>query len=385
MAAHFPLVNGVVKPEHSPWGASGYYRWAENACPGSINMSKGIEGQQSSYAAKGSLLHAVSAKILLGQRVTENLEPDDQDAVNVYVDYVNSLREGRGPSEVWVKIEHRFDLSQYFHDLYGTGDAVLYNYALQKLVVVDAKFGAGIPVEVEENGQLMYYGLGALTELNLPCKSVELVIVQPLCHHKDGPIRKWTTTPARLLEFLGDLVVDAKRTEEPDAPLKVGDWCRFCPAASMKCPLIREKSLAQAKQVFSPTAAYVPEKLSEALHMLPVMEAWIKRVREFAYAEAQHGRPPPGWKVVTKRQSRSWKEGWTAERIAQEVGLKPPEVYDTKIKSPAQIEKMIPKNLHAAMELIVDYRSSGSALVPDADARNSISRSPKDVFSVIEQ
>lgn len=385
MSQHFPLINGEVKPEHSPLGASGYHRWEEEACPGSVNMSRGLDQQQSSYAAEGQKMHDIAARMLLGQKVTEILEPDDQDAIDVYVNYVNSLREGRGPADVWVKIEHRFDLSKYYPDLYGTADAVIYNYALQKLVVVDFKFGAGIPVEVENNGQLMYYGLGAMSELGLPCRSVELVIVQPRCHHKDGPVRHWTTSAARLLEFLGDLIVDAKRTADPNAPLKVGNWCRFCPAAAMKCPLVREKSLAQAKEVFSVDTPYSTERLSEALHMLPVMEAWIKRVREFAYAEAQHGRCPPGWKVVAKRATRSWKEGWSGERIAEEVGLKPPEVYDTRIKSPAQIEKLIPKSLHAAMELIVDYRSSGSALVPEDDARIGIGKSPRDVFTVIEQ
>lgn len=379
----------MTQPVHSPLGASSYYRW--KACPGSIRQSKGIESQASAYAEQGTRAHEAAALMLSGRKPDTDFDPEDLTAIETYVDFVKSLINSGSAQEIWSKIEHRFDLTKLYPQLYGTADAVIYNYQLQKLVVIDYKHGAGIPVEVvdpqtkQPNSQLMYYGLGAMYELNLPCRSVELVIVQPRCFHKDGPIRKWTTSPETLLDFAGELITDAELTKCADAPLKVGEWCRFCPAAAVNCPAVREKSLATARQVFSPTSPYSGEALSEALHMLPTMEAWIKGVREFAYHEAQHGRCPPGWKIVAKRATRKWKQDWTAERIAQEVGLKPPEVYDTKIKSPAQIEKLIPKSLHPALDLIVTSESSGSALVPEEDARPSIGGSVRDVFSVIEQ
>jgi uncharacterized protein DUF2800 len=385
----------VMKPEHSPLGASSYYRW--KACPGSINLSQGIEKQESIYAAEGTKAHEIAAKLLKGNAVTELIEPDDMEAIATYVDYVNSLRANKTDKEVWCKIEHRFDLTEYYPELYGTADAVVYSYALQKLVVIDYKHGQGIPVEVVDapgpngepgkpNSQLMYYGLGAMHELqHLPIRSVELVIVQPRCFHKDGPIRKTAVSPQSLLEFLGDLITDAKATTLPGAPLSVGDWCRFCPAAASVCPAIREKSLELAKEHFSQTSPYSPSKLGEVLSMLPTMEAWIKGVRQFAYEEAQAGRIPPGWKVVAKRANRKWLENWTAERIAQELGLKPPEVFEQKLRSPAQIEKLIPKHLHAAMELIVVQESSGNTLVPDSDSRKSVGGGVHDVFTVIEQ
>ena len=375
------------KAEHSPLGASSYYRW--KACPGSIRLSKGIEKGSSSYADRGTYAHNIAAMALqLGHPPQNDLDPEELESVQAYVDYVQSLVKPFSTQEVWSKIEHRFDLTTLYPELYGTADAVIYNYNLQKLVVIDYKHGAGIPVEVETEGvgnsQLMYYGLGAMYELGLPCKSIELVVVQPRCFHRDGPIRKFTTTSTQLLDFLGDLIADADLTKDPNAPLRVGDWCRFCPASAVNCPAVREKSLAAARQVFSPTTAYNAQALADTLEMLPTIEAWIKGVREFAYQEAQHGRIPPRHKVVAKRATRKWKPTWTAERIAQQVGLKPPEVYDTKLKSPAQIEKLIPKTLHAAMELLVDYESSGSALVPETDNRPSIGRSVKDVFSIIE-
>lgn len=369
-------------PTHSPLGASSYYRW--KACPGSINLSKGIEKESSSYAERGTYAHDIAAIWLkTGRQPPNDLDPEELTAVEMYVDYVRELRSSDLlHTHHW--IENRFDLTEFYPELYGTADAVVYNSALQKLVVVDYKHGAGIPVEVENNSQLMYYGLGGLNSVSSAIKSVDLVIVQPRCFHKDGPIRKWTTTPEALLDFVGQLITDAEKTKDPNAPLSVGDWCRFCPSASVNCPAIREKSLTTARQIFSPTQSYSAEALGETLHMLPTMEAWIKGVREFAYRESQHGRIPKGWKVVAKRANRKWKEGWTAERIAQEVGLKPPEVYDQRIRSPAQVEKLIPKHLHAALELIVTQESSGNTLVPEADARASVAGDVRDVFSVIE-
>ena len=348
-----------------------------------MRLSRGIEKTESIYAAEGTRAHEIAATKLRnmgGYHYPEDLSQDDLDAIETYVNFVWPLS-----SDNLFMIERRFDLTEFYPELYGTADAVVYNYALQKLVVVDYKHGAGIPVEVENNSQLKYYGLGAVHALGLPIKSVELVIVQPRCFHKDGPIRKWATTAQDLFEFLGDLISDADATKKEDAPLHVGEHCRFCPAQSSVCPAVREKSLEMARQVFSPTQSYSPEALGKTLKMLPTMEAWIAGVRSFAYQEAQAGRTPPGWKVVAKRPTRKWKEGWTGERIAQEFGLKPPEAFTNEVKSVAQIEKIIEKKFYPALDLIVDKISSGNTLVPEEDARPSVGGDVRDVFTVIEQ
>jgi len=372
--------------EHSPIGASSYYRW--KACPGSVRLSEGLEGQESPESIQGSRAHALASLWIKNKfcptRFFDDLEPEDFEAVETYFNYVDGLIGDRNAPTVQYWVERRFDMSAVFPGLYGTADFVLYSHRHEKLLVVDYKHGAGLAVEVKENQQLQYYGVGALLELGLSVKSVELVIVQPRCPHPEGPIRKWQTTPKALRAFLDQLVADAKRTEDPEAELSVGDWCRFCPAAAVNCPAVREKSVALANENFSPTLAYIPEKLSEVLRMLPVMESWIRNVKKFAESEAQSGRIPPGFKIVGKRPMRKWKEGWTGERLAQEFGLKPPFMFDLKIKSPAQVEKMVTKDMRPKIEDLIDRVSSGYKLVEDTNPEQGLLESEIDSFTLVE-
>ena len=348
-------------------------------CPGSVRLSAGIESQESEWAIEGTKAHQLAADILENKPFVSSDE-ETMEAVYVYVNYIKELKKLSGAT-CW--IEKRFDLTKYYPRLYGTADCVVYNGVTRHLTVVDYKHGAGVPVEVENNSQLMYYGLGAMDSLSLPVKTLELVIVQPRCFHADGQIRSWLTTGGRVLDFLGDLIDDAKATEAPNAPLNPGDHCRWCPAQA-KCPALKDRALVAARKAFTSVEAYEPEELAEMLHKLPSIEAWVKSVREFAYREAQAGRIPPGWKLVQKRAVRKWAEEWNdPSKIAREFGLKTPDVIEIKTRTPPQVEKLVDKPLKARLDQMVVQESSGLTLVPDSDGRPSVPASARDVFEVI--
>ncbi len=368
-----------LKPVHSKRGASSYYRW--KACPGSIRQTAGLESPESEYAKEGTRHHEIAANILLmkANGPSHQTDPDSMAAVMTYVDYILNLQK----TATWVKIEHRFDLTLYFEDLYGTADAVLYFEKEKKLVVVDYKHGQGIPVEAENNSQLLYYALGAIHDLKVKVDTVDIVVVQPRCYHVDGPIRSWTTDIISIMDFVADLITDAKKTEEPNAPLVPGDHCRFCAAQAVNCPAVKEKSLALAKQVFSPTLTYDPKKLAETLNMLPAMESFIKSVREFAYREAQSGRVPPGFKLVPKRAHRKWREEYKSDYLARELALKQPDVVDVSLKSPAQIEKLLVKEHKGLLEKFIIQESTGLTLAPVSDEREQVSTKAENVFTVL--
>lgn len=371
---------------HSKIGASSYHRWS--VCPGSVKLCEKAPNLSSKYADEGTLAHEIAAAMLLGTYSEEDVivepEPEMLEAVKVYVDFVIGLR----PTATKILVEHQFNLSAIYPGLFGTADAVLYHADKKLLRVIDYKHGAGIAVEVLEDGeanlQLVYYALGALVSLKLPVDHVEITIVQPRCPHPNGPIRSHLFNAIELLDFATDLIEAAKRTEEPSAPLVPGDHCGFCNAKGM-CPKLHEKSLQLAQEVFSPQLSYDPKKLSETLSMLDAVEAWVKGVREFAYAEAQHGRPPPGWKLVQKRATRKWKDEEEARRkliakadLNYETAMTLPE-----LKSPAQIEKLIDKKHKPLLEELVVSVSSGVTLAPETDKRPAISAAPKDVFEVL--
>lgn len=371
---------------HSKIGASSMYRWSK--CPGSVKLSEGIESVSSSYADEGTRAHAIAALVVEGKPIVEDCDDEMWESVCLYRDTIwqdrTKLRSNNDKNIVEFN-EHGFDLSEsVYPGCFGTCDYAMYSPKAKGLYVYDFKYGAGIPVEVENNSQLRYYGLGALISTDSACDWVELVVIQPRCNHPDGPVRRQRLSTMDLLDFTADLIEFAKATESPDAPLVPGDHCRFCPAAA-NCPALHSKAQLVAREEFSPTKTYDPGKLSEVLHWLPALENWAKSVREFAYAEAMHGRTPPGWKLAAKRATRKWRDHVDFTVINQTFGLLEYDVFEEpKMKSPAQVEKLIGKTNKEQLEALVSKESSGVALVPDSDKREAIRNDPKSEFTTID-
>lgn len=355
---------------HSKIGASSMHRWA--ACPASVRLSANIPPTSSSYAEEGTRAHEAAADWLTNGRCPEGLDDEMVEAVQVYVEAIQNDWKEASPGDSKMLIEHRFDLSSLHPGLFGTADCVQYYANLKLLRVWDYKHGAGVSVDVKENEQLQYYGLGALLSTGFPCEDVELVIVQPRCPHSEGVIRRWRFKSYQLIDFSADLIDAAKRTEDPNAPIVPGDHCRFCPAGGI-CPALHERATAVAKYEFGAHLSYDPKKLSEILTWLPSLEAYIKNVREFAYGEAQHGRCPPGFKLVAKRATRRWRdEGGAAAVLNNKYGISLTDIYDRKIKSPAQMEKAVPKELRPALGELVVSESSGLTLAEESDPRPQV-------------
>ncbi len=107
------------------------------------------------------------------------------------------------------------------------------------------------------------------------------------------------------------------------------------------------------------------------LHLLPMLEDWAAAVRAHAQAKLERGEEVAGFKLVAKRANRSWvDEQETKQWLLAQPTLHPDEYMVTKLKSPAQIEKLVgKKNLPADLTQKV---SSGTTLVPDTDPRPAV-------------
>lgn len=355
------------------------HRWS--VCPGSVRLSEGIPSKSSKYAEEGTMAHELAAKILLQQPFQMAVTEEMLENVKVYTDFV--LKEAFSDGDMAeLLVEHRFDLSNIYPGCFGTADAVIYHKRIKLLQVIDLKFGSGIAVEVEENEQLMFYALGALNSTGYPCETVEIIIVQPRCFHPNGPIRRWSFPATRMIDFAYDVAEFASRTENVNAPLIAGEHCRFCPAAGI-CPELQKKALEVAKTEFRSDLSYDPVVLAKVLKWLPVLESWVKNVREFAYGEAEHGRCPPGWKLVQKRPTRRWKGDVSAATLQTKFKLAYGSVTDSSIKSPAQIEKLLTKEQKAELAELTESSSSGFTLAPAEDKRPPARMDAKAEFTVI--
>ncbi len=331
------------------------------------------------HAAEGSAAHELGEMALrsgkdcdtyLGMVLHQDgfeFEVDDEMVSNVqiYVDYVRGL----GGE---LAIEHRFDLSKIRPPvpMFGTADAVVYNPGEFVLEVVDLKYGRGKVVDVADNPQLKYYGLGALLAMKpgTPVDLVRLTVVQPRAGL--GAVRSFDIGPEALLDFALDIIEAAKRALAPNPEATPGDHCRWCKAAGV-CPALREQALTVAKDEFGELprpADLTPEQLVAILDKADIIEEWLRAFRGHVFRQVESGVEIPGLKLVPKRAMRKW-AGPEEEIVKQltEAGAVEADLYKRELVSPAQAEKLVgkkklPQGLIAAV-------SSGYNLVRDSDPR----------------
>jgi len=402
--------------EHARLGASNAARWIN--CPGSINLCDGLPRKDSEYAREGRAAHALAEFCLknvqkaatcigdifdpsTGCRLLDRacyararqsgveVTGEMADAVQTYLSYFMQLSGKTRDSNfdlVCPKIETQFSLEKLNppEPMFGTCDASFYLDG--ELTVVDYKHGAGVAVEIEGNAQLRYYALGAMLTLDLPVTNIKMVIVQPRARHADGPIRSSTLSAYDLLEWGADLMDAARATQAVDAPLKTGEWCRFCDAAPM-CPALHEQTQELAQTEFKDSPLPLVERLSlmqmaEVLTKADQIEHWFKNIRGHLTDVLESGGDVPGWKLVPKRAIRKWASkdklfGWAAEKgVSAQLHNSP------ELRSPAQLAQALGKD--AMPDELVIKVSSGNKLAPDADPRPAqIILSASDEFTVI--
>jgi len=190
---------------------------------------------------------------------------------------------------------------------------------------------------------------------------IECVIVQPPF------VKRWVTTPKRVVKFEKQLFAAVKKALRPNAPFAAGDHCRWC-AAKPICPIL---SGGVMRALQTSLKALDADNLAAAVRDADVLEEWVKDVRALAHQVLEQGLPVPGFKLVPKRATRQWVEEDKA-RDALAALLPPDELMVSKLVSPAQAEKALKKRkLDLPGELVVAV-SSGNTLAPESDPRPAV-------------
>lgn len=382
---------------HSELGASVANRWMN--CPGSVRLIRTLPASEtnttSEYAEEGTRAHAVAelaltlakdASAFLGETV-EGGEVNEEmvEAVNVFIDHVLGVIGGPFGDGVQFWVERKFDLDALNppEPMFGTADFVAYAPQARRLFVSDLKYGKGVVVEVKGNKQLRFYGLGSLLSIDLatmPVDDVAITIVQPRALHPDGFVRSEVLTVSELMEFAVELLDAARKTQEPDAPLVAGDWCRFCPAAGV-CPARRDYALAVAQQEFALAEEFVPpppdtipiEELAAMAKKFYILRDWMNASEAAIRARLERGDDVPGFKLVAKRPVRRWIDEDKVEEVLKQEGYETEEIYTLELKSPAQVEKLLKKKKFGqTLGSLVKKESSGYNVAPDTDPRPAL-------------
>ena len=343
------------------------------ACPGSVALVQKMPPQPSSkYADTGSLLHNVMAFILeLDEKPEDLLGTKYRDIVleqehldNKIYPALALLDEVDPNKEMEYEVESRVYFGDMLPDVFGSTDLI--GRIGSRAIVLDWKFGDGVVVDAEENPQLMFYAACAMRTNRTQwafdgATEVECVIVQPPF------IRRWITTLERIERFANDLVIAVRTALSPDAPLALGDHCKWC-AAKPICPLMTGQLERAVKTAVKELDAHA---IADYLAKADLLEEWIKDLRALAFQMAEANQPVPGYKLVAKRSTRQWvnEDEAKAKLLAH---LPESEVMESSLISPAQAEKKLKKLKLALPEDTVVALSSGNTLVPDSDPRPAV-------------
>jgi len=418
---------------HARLGPSSAHRWIN--CPGSVKASEGLENRSSVYAAEGTAAHELASTMLQfgyegaaqfadhfidieaseTQHILSMSGPangrtvfavDDEmiEAVDIYCEFVRDLI-NKTKGVAIVDVEQRLDMTHIHPDIFGTGDAVVYDPVGEHLHVCDFKYGKGVVVGVEDNPQLLLYAAGAVRRYhNQPVRHLSMHVIQPRAAGQG--IKTWDTDLLELMDFEGEIATAAANTQKPDAPRKAGDWCRFCLAAPI-CPTNRESAMSDALAEFTVDGemtlpsidALTPDQRAHIFRSAEKISNFVAAVQAFEHDNAMRGDILPGFKLVAKRATRRWGADETVTlphlvQAAHLAGKDKADLYaEPKLLSPTQVEKVIGKkpfekllaDIKATDEIdLVVKRSSGVNLVELADPRPAVANEALAEFSAVD-
>jgi hypothetical protein len=339
-------------------------------CPGSVALVQKMPPQvESKYAAEGTMLHACMEDLLadgeMGDVIAKNKLTDEQaDKLQYCLDALDQI----DPDQEMVfnqEVEVSFDGVKGLDGVFGNVDLI--GRLGDRVIILDWKFGDGVMVEAEENPQGLFYAAAALQTESTKwafqgATEVEIVIVQPF------NVRRWVTTFQRLNEFIAELQQAVKQAKKPDAPLAIGDWCRWCTGK----PICPQMTGAIDRTVHMKLEALPPEQLAAALDLADKLESFISDARKLAQERLEKNMPVPGYKLVSKRATRQWADEHKAVNALIMCGLPSDQIYKAELISPAQAEKVLKKSKLALPDDLVVAVSSGNTLAPESDPRPAV-------------
>ena len=337
-------------------------------CPGSVALVAKMPPQiESKYAAEGTLLHACMEDLLadgeMGDVIAKNKLTDEQaDKLQFCLDALDQI----DPEQDMIfnqEVEVEFKGVKGLGGVFGNVDLI--GRLGDRVIILDWKFGDGVMVEAEENPQGLFYAAAALQTDSAKwaftdATEIEIVIVQPFS------VRRWVTTFQRLNEFIAELQQAVKLSKKADAPLAIGDWCRWCTGK----PICPQMTGAIDRTVHLKLEELPAEKLGAALDLADKLESFIADARKLAQERLEKNMPVPGYKLVAKRSTRQWAD--EAKADAALAGLGVAERYKKELLSPAQAEKVLKKSKLALPDDLVVAVSSGSTLAPESDPRPAV-------------
>lgn len=358
--------------EHALLSASSAHRWL--ACPASAMAAEAYPNEQTEFTREGTLAHEVAEVVarekLRPETGRDGFAPDvTQEMLECAAGYRDYIQEQTKSDSAVVLLEQRVDFSPWVPEGFGTCDCIILQD--DTMTVIDYKYGQGVPVNAEGNPQLRLYALGALNDYGIAVdvQKVEMHIYQPRINNVSAD----TITAVELLEWAEKTVRPiAQKAAKGKGGFCAGPHCRFCPHAGRCRELTKTcTEFVETHDLRVAVPVLAPHEVADVLRMLPLISLWAKRVNAQAMDTLLGGGAIPGYKVVEGKQgNRQWLDELKVAEALQAAGYKPEDITETKLLSPAAMDKAIGKKRAAELLDALIYRTSGvPTIVPETDKR----------------
>lgn len=326
------------QPAHYRLSPSSSKRWLN--CPGSARTD--LPDRDSEASREGTLAHAISHSHITGEELSlehqlevAEMEPADliemERHIKIYTDFVQEL-----PGE---KVYEQKLAHPHIDEFGGTIDCLRIDGDL--LHVVDLKFGFG-RVFAADNKQLLCY-LCLARVLYPQAKRFAGTIVHPRIG--DGIIETAEFTAQQV-----DNHLLAVAEASGDETLVAGDHCQWCPLLQ-GCDTAYAATVEVAGWDFEDISSNDDvERLLQIGKIYAVIKDLWNLSKEKMMELIQAGAVIPGFKVVQGLKNRTWKnEGVALSTLKRRY----PKQIDhlIKLKTPAQVEKVVPKTVLEELEL----------------------------------
>ena len=370
---------------HALLSASSAHRWLN--CPPSAVAAEAYPAQDTDFTREGTLAHEAAEHVARGG------EPDidqlrdwgaeyTQEMVECAIGYRDYIQEQLKTDDAVVLLEQRVDFSPWVPDGFGTCDCIIIQGDV--LTIIDYKYGVGVPVKAEGNPQMKLYALGALNDFGIAydVNRVEMHIYQPRINN----ISDCSLMVEDLMEWADQTVRPiAQKAAKGKGDYSAGEWCKFCPHAGRCRQLTKtctEYVETHSLRVAVPVLA--PHEVAEVLAMEPLISLWLKRVKAQAMTTLLDGGEVPGYKVVEGRSSREWVDENRVALRLEEADYSREDITETKLLSPAAMEKALGKKKVAELLTdLIDKKAGSPTIAPASDKRPAYNRA--DDFTNLEE
>lgn len=378
-------MSGHSERAHALLSASSSHRWLN--CPPSAVAAEAYPNEGTEFTREGTMAHEVAeviARKALNREtretlhcdkgiVIEELEDKGADITDQMVECANGyaayIEEQIKDDEAVVLLEQRVDFSPWVPEGFGTCDCIILQGTT--MTVIDYKYGQGVAVDATENSQMMLYALGALNDYGI-AYDVEKVIMH-IYQPRINNISVWDATADDLLYWADHTVKRvAAEAVKGKGKYRAGAWCKFCPHAG-KCRTLTKTctEYVQTHQLRVAVPVLAPHEVADVLQMEPLVSLWLKRVRDQALTTMLNGGEIPGYKVVAGKQgNRKWTDECRVLATLQAAGYSDEDVLETKLFSPAAMDKALGKKKAAELLDGLTDRAPGSpTIAPLSDKR----------------